>query len=106
MGLLYSHYEANPTTNFKVNAVSGTLTKTFRKSFFKRFHMKSDMADYIFDETKPSLKNQRYCNSAEVVVLQVMLCGDNEFLAELIYKEDYDELFNVEIENDLKENGE
>ena len=35
-----------------------------------------------------------------------MLCGDNEFLAELIYKEDYDELFNVEIESDLKESGE
>ena len=88
MGLLYSHYEANPTT--KINAVSGTLVKTFRKSFFKRFHMKSNMADHIFNEIKPSL----YYNSAEVVVLQVMLCGDNEFLAELIYKKDYDEIFN------------
>lgn len=102
MGLLYSHYEANPTT--KINAVSGTLVKTFRKSFFKRFHMKSNMADYIFDEEKPSLKDQRYYNSAEVVVLQVMLCGDNEFLAELIYKKDYDEMFNIE--NGLKESGE
>ena len=104
MGLLYSHYEANPTTNFKVNAVSGTLTKTFRKSFFKRFHMESDMADYIFDEDKPSLS--RYSSDPEIVVLQVMLCGDNEFLAELIYKKDYDEMFNVGIENDLKESGE
>ena len=66
--------------------------------------MKSNMADYIFDEEKPSLKDQRYYNSAEVVVLQVMLCGDNEFLAELIYKKDYDEMFNIE--NDLKESGE
>ena len=67
MGLLYSHYEANPTTNFKVNAVSGTLTKTFRKSFFKRFNMKSDMADYIYDETKPSLKIK------DIVILQKLL---------------------------------
>lgn len=89
MGLLYSHYEANPTTNIKVNAVSGTLVKTFRKSFFKRFHMKSSMADYVFDEEKPSLGNR----SEEIVILQIMLCGDNEFLAELIYKEDYDEMF-------------
>lgn len=93
MGLLYSHYEANPTTNVKVNAVSGTLTKTFRKSFFKRFHMNSRMADYIFDEDKPSLKGSGYSSAPEIVVLQVMLCGDNEFLAELIYKEDYDEMF-------------
>lgn len=98
MGLLYSHYEANPTT--KVNAVSGTLVKTFRKSFFKRFHMNSRMADCIFDEDEPSL------HGAEIVVLQIMLCGNNELLAEIIYKEDYDELFNVEVENDLKESGE
>ena len=39
MGLLYSHYEANPITNnnLKINAVSGTLCKTFRKSYFVRF---------------------------------------------------------------------
>ena len=102
MGLLYSHYEANPTTNIKVNGVSGTLIKTFRKSFFKRFHMQSSMADYVLDETKPRIRS----GGNEIVVLQIMLCGDNEFLAELIYKEDYDEIFNVGIENDLKEKGE
>ena len=89
MGLLYSHYEANPTTNIKVNAVSGTLIKTFRKSFFKRFHMNSITAKCVFDENNPSLGDY----SKEIVVLQIMLCGDNEFLAELIYKEDYDEMF-------------
>ena len=95
MGLLYSHYEANPTTNVKVNAVSGTLIKTFRKSFFKRFHMKSKMADYVFDEDKPSLHNiETFYNAKEIVVLQIMLCGDNELLAEMIYKDDYDEMFN------------
>lgn len=89
MGLLYSHYEANPTTN--VNAVSGTLRKTLRKSFFKRFHIKSTMADYVFDNKKPRLKD----GGNEIVVLQIMLCGDNEFLTELIYKEDYEEIFDI-----------
>ena len=102
MGLLYSHYEANPTTNVKMNAVSGTLVKTFRKSFFKRFHMKSNMADYIFNTNKPRLSY----DGEEIIVLQTMLCGEGEFLAEIMYKEDYDELFNVEIESDLKESGE
>lgn len=53
MGLLYSNYQANPTTNIRVNAVSGTLVKTFRKSFFKRFHMNSDTAKHVFDEKNP-----------------------------------------------------
>ena len=100
MGLLYSHYEANPTT--KINAVSGTLVKTFRKSFFKRFHMNSTMAKYIFDTHKPRLSY----DDGEIIVLQTMLCGEGEFLAEIMYKEDYDELFNVEIESNLKESGE
>lgn len=94
MGLLYSHYEAKPTTN--INAVSGTLTKTFRKSFFKRFHMNSNMADYAFNEDKPTLKNPGYRDTREIVILQIMLCGNNELLAEIIYKEDYDRLFEIE----------
>lgn len=104
MGLLYSHYEAKPTTN--INAVSETLTKTFRKSFFKRFNINSKMADYVFNENKPTLTNPACSDARKIVILQIMLCGNNELLAEIIYKEDYDELFNVEIENDLKESGE
>lgn len=93
MGLLYSNYEATPMTKLNVNAVNGTLVKTFRKSFFKRFHMKSNTADYIFDTEKPSLKNKRYYDTKEIVVLQIMLCGDGEMLAEIIYKDDYEEMF-------------
>ena len=85
MGLLVSHYEANPT----INATSGTLQKTLRKSFFKRFHLNSTMADYVFN-TKSSLNY----NGKEIIVLQVMLCGDNQFLMEAIYKDDYDDMFN------------
>lgn len=96
MGLLYSNYQANPTTNIQVNAVSGTLTKTFRKSFFKRFHMNSETAQHVFNERKPTLRSSTlYYTEPEIVVLQIMLCGDNELLAELIYKEDYDEIFKV-----------
>lgn len=35
MGILYSHYEANPKTNLNINAVSGTLTKTFKDSYLE-----------------------------------------------------------------------
>lgn len=100
MGLLYSNYEAKPMTKLNVNAVNGTLVKTFRKSFFKRFHMKSNMADYIFDTEKPSLKDKRYYDAKEIVVLQIMLCGDGEILAEIIYKDDYEEMFENNEEED------
>lgn len=85
MGLLYSNYQANPTTNLNVNAVSGALTKTFRNSYFVRYHMYSKLAEVYLDG-----KNPHY------VVVQTMLCGDKEFLSEVIDKKDYDEMFEAE----------
>ena len=113
MGLLYSHYEANPITNnnFKINAVSGTLQKKFRKSYYVRFEAGSPMEHFYFRETKPSRivkKSYRrfgefneveefkeeYYKLEEIIVLQVMLCADNQYLVEAIDKKDYDEIFN------------
>lgn len=112
MGLLYSHYEANPITNnnFKINAVSGTLQKTFRKSYYVRFENGSPMEHFYFRENKPSRIvrksyhyfeeydeqfNDYYYKLEEIIVLQVMLCADNQYLVEAIDKKDYDEMFNI-----------
>ena len=112
MGLLYSRYEANPITNnnFKINAVSGTLQKTFRKSYYVRFEKGSSMEHFYFRENKPSRivkKSQSsfgeyneefngyYYTLEEIIVLQVMLCADNQYLVEAIDKKDYDEIFNI-----------
>lgn len=112
MGLLYSHYEANPITNnnFKINAVSGTLQKTFRKSYYVRFEGGSPMDHFYFRENKPSRIvrksyhyfegyneqfNDYYYNLEEIIILQVMLCADNQYLVEAIDKKDYDEMFNI-----------
>lgn len=118
MGLLYSHYEANPITNnnLKINAVSGTLCKTFRKSYFVRFQQDSLMEHFYFNEDTPLRiidKDSReffskedkfiykyyedyYYKLKQVVILQIMLCAENNFLIEAIDKEDYDELFNTQ----------
>lgn len=64
----------------------GTLQKTHRKSQFKRFHVKSEMAGYVFSGT-PSLVE----GGKEIVVLQIMTFGDNEFLMEYVYKEYWEE---------------
>ena len=50
MGLLYSNYECNPVTNntLKINACSGGIYKTYKESWFTRFHLKSDLAEKLF----------------------------------------------------------
>ena len=84
----------NYTQNFNsfVNikpACTGMLQKSHPNSFFKRFHKNSKMADWIFDEN-PCLQKvdeyRSYEKYMDVVVLQVMCFGDNEFLCELIDK--------------------
>lgn len=73
-----------------VNAVTGQIVKTYKESWFKRFHLKSSMAEELLKE-KPKLKlNKDSYNLTEVVVVQMVVCGDMEVLAELIKKEDYE----------------
>lgn len=126
MGLLYSNYECNPVTNnsinnsLKINAVSGTLTKTYKESYFARFGMNSVMEHFYFREDKPSRilrsrsssgnyreKNEeeykyRYYELKEIIVLQIMLCSDNNYLVEAIDKEDYDKMFENKVLGDEK----
>lgn len=90
---MFNSYSSN--NSIKINAVSGTIVKNYRKSFILRFNMESSMANCILS-SNPSIN--RYRDEIPVVVLQVMLCGDKEFLAEIMYKDDFDEIFNAESE--------
>ena len=108
MGLLVSSYQANPITNnsLSINSVSGSLQKTFRKSYFYQCQLGSKQEDIIFDKENPRLgiKYSNYYDKwekeKEIVVLQVMLCGDKRILLELIDKDDYDKMFDLEIEKE------
>lgn len=91
---MFNNYTSNPTASINVNSVSGTLAKTLKDSFFVRFNMNSRYAESIFDDIYPNINNKH------IVVLQVMLCGDKEFLAEIIKKEDYDKIFIEVKDND------
>lgn len=66
---------------------AGTLQKTFRKSWFRRFHLTSDYAKRLFE---PEYQQSK------IVILQIMSFGDSEFLAELANKDDYDAIFGGE----------
>ena len=60
--------------NYNINAVSGTLRKSHPKP-------------YIFNDEKPRLF--QYDNT-EIVVLQVMLIGDNKAIVEYVNKNDFE----------------
>lgn len=57
------------------NSVSGTLVKSSANSKMVRFHLNSKAAEKAFGD-RPTIFDKR------VEILQVMLCGDNQFLVE------------------------
>lgn len=87
---MFNNYTQNFNNSVNIKpACTGILQKSHPNSFFKRFHKNSRMADWIFDEN-PCLRKVTECKIYEkymnIVVLQVMCFGDNEFLCELIDK--------------------
>jgi hypothetical protein len=86
---MFNSYSSN--NSIKINAISGTIVKNYRKSFIEGFHMKSCVAGKLLC-AHPTL------NDKPVVVLQVMLCGNEELLAEIMWKDDFNEAFMVDKE--------
>ena len=116
MGLLYSNYECNPVTNnhnsLKINACSGGIYKTYKESWFTRFNLKSDMAERLFKPYDNEIKTSKttrekagYKNTwgdevyrdvehkEPVIILQMIICGDMEVIAELIKEKDLNKYF-------------
>lgn len=99
----YSSNSYNNPQTVNIHAVSGTLVKNYKDSFILRFHMQSKMAELLLDKdpklTKRIINHGNYPHDWEekviepVVVLQVMLCGEQELLAEVMWKEDFDKMY-------------
>lgn len=81
---MFNSYNQTIGFNYNINAVSGTLRKSHPKS--KICVRKVENDQYIFDEEKPSL----VYGSEEVVILQVMLTGENKALVEYVSKSDFE----------------
>ncbi len=80
--------DKNSTNNkIEINSVNGILAKSTPESKIVRFHMKSEYAKTFFDLTQPHYTiEELYKKESKipVCVIQVMLCGGNEFLVEFI----------------------
>lgn len=69
--------------SMKFNSVGGTLVKSHPLSKMIRMHMNSSRAKEMFGFYS-------MYERIPVVILQTMLCGDQEFLVEFITKKDYE----------------
>ncbi|WP_455717772.1 hypothetical protein [Anaerosporobacter sp.] len=96
--------KANVNNSIKINAVNGNILKNYQKSFFKRFKLDSNLATQLFDEDLPHLSkytmdysyDYRGYNKEEkrpVTIIQMMMCGESEVIAEIMWKDDFDAMF-------------
>lgn len=80
----------------EINAVSGTLVKNFKDSFMINFHYNSPLAEQLLCK-KPTLKKCDNVNEG-VVVLQTMILPNNYLLCEVMWKDDFEKMFETEQE--------
>lgn len=91
--------------SININAVTGAILKNHPKSWFERFHLKSDRAISLLKEgghraTKTEYVDEPYSRGKyyfhevhdpdkDIIILQMVICGDMEVMAELVYSKDY-----------------
>lgn len=102
-----SYYKGgNCTNNVKINAVTGAILKNHPKSWFERFHLNSPRAKALFKEGGHQATKQvcaerddiygrhQYATERDpdkdITILQMVICGDMEVMAELVYTNDYE----------------
>ena len=86
-----TYHAGNTIQNIKINAVTGAILKNHPKSWFERFHLTSSRAKELFQEG--GHKFGRYSGKDEkigITILQMVLCGDMDVMAELVYTKDYE----------------
>lgn len=105
---MFNSYNAGDT-NLKINACSGGIYKTYKESWFINFHLGSTLSNKILRKEgcyyRPGYgySTDKYdlvesCNKGlekvkEVEILQMIICGDKEVIAEVILKEDFEKYF-------------
>lgn len=105
---MFNNYNAGDT-NLKINACSGGIYKTYKESWFINFHLGSTLSNKILRKEgcyyRPGYgySTDKYdlvesCNKGlekvkEVEILQMIICGDKEVIAEVILKEDFEKYF-------------
>ena len=90
-----SNYHAG-NTNVSIHAVTGAILKNHPKSWFERFNLKSERAKQLLCEggdkgrERTDYGYQKNNPDNAITVLQMVICGYMEVMAELVYTKDYE----------------
>jgi len=105
---MFNSYTQNATSNqsIKINAVSGAILKNHPKSWFVRFNLKSELAKELLKEGGHKAKKSHFEDTGygpyrhrkvweddtdnDIIILQMMLCGDMEVIAECVHRIDFE----------------
>lgn len=103
---MFNSYSSNNNQSLHINAVSGSILKNHPKSWFLNFNLKSPLANELLTEGGDKNGKSKYnkdlekCMKTEhprdIIILQMMLCGDMEVIAECVYRKDYEREDNNE----------
>lgn len=94
---MFNNY--NTSSNVKINAVTGAILKNHPKSWFETLNLNSSRAKkilaeggYKFDCQGTFYEKNMYEKYKGITVLQMVVCGDMEVLAECVYTADYEKV--------------
>jgi len=96
-----TYHAGNQNTNIQINAVTGAILKNHPKSWFEKFNLNGERAKQLLCEggdagfeLRKSERGYSWYQSAPekaIVVLQMVICGDMQVMAECVYKKDLEE---------------
>lgn len=107
---MFNTYNCTPNVATKITACSGGIYKTFRESWFENIDLESQRAKDLFDANCGDCHWGGYYGRERVldrrlVVIQMIICGDKQVIAEIIREEDYNKYFEKHIEENENELG-
>ena len=92
----------------QINAVTGAILKNHPLSWFERFNLKGYRAAELLKEGGHHATKEEYGTiggyshsynvadpDKDITILQMVICGDMEVMAELVYTKDYEVTCNV-----------
>lgn len=97
-----------PNINTKITACSGGIYKTYKESWFERVNLESERAKDLLGVNCGDYHSGGYYGRERIldrllVVIQMVVCGDMEVMAEIIDKNDYDKYFETSREENEDE---
>lgn len=104
---MFDYTSVHSTQSIKINAVTGSILKNHPKSWFEQFSLKSNRAAQLLHTDGHTAKKRVYDSPKyggpyfygserlvddpenNIIVLQMMICGDMEVIAECVRAKDF-----------------